>query len=620
MLKGVFRPTGGVLDHGQTEGLEHIVRGPLAIAFDPAPTAFAADVDDVICVLSGYLCDPVDPARKLDVGQENPAHLVARAYRRRGEKVLAELRGRFALALWDARRERGLLACDLLATESLVYRRGTGWLAFASELRDLFSVLPATPGPDSTTVVGWLGGGFCASGRTLYDGVLRLQPGRLVELGANTGEQRQYWRPRYQGVMHGTREELADGLRAAIERSVERRLAPRLSGVVLSGGLDSSIVTAVASRLREPGLELRTYSAVFPGEPFDEGWKIHRVTDALGIEPSTFQLERQGALWLALTHARRWRLPLMGAGGLVESAIMAEAAREGVEVALDGQTGDETLGCAPFLLSDLLRRGRLLAAVELTGRWPLGRPATARERRWALVHVGLKGALPHRLGAAVQRLRERDDDGEPAWLAPHLRAVFADQHDMWAWKLGSSGPRWWRFLSDRLVEGPHRELRMDYLRHRAAAAGIANESPLYDVDLLDYCLRLPPDLAFASEHSRPLARHAMRHLIPDEVRLDPRKADFSSFCFGVLTNADAPGIERLLTASDPEIGAYVDMRWVRDRWFHDRPAPGTYTGPWGTVLWRVIAGECWLRSLSDPGFVDGMLSHGDVRPPLAHRV
>ena len=42
------------------------------------------------------------------------------------------------------------------------------------------------------------------------------------------------------------------------------------------------------------------------------------------------------------------------------------------------------------------------------------------------------------------------------------------------------------------------------------------------------------------------------------------------------------------------------MEWVRNRWYHDRPAPGEHTGPWGTVIWRIVAGECWLRAQADP--------------------
>ena len=365
---------------------------------------------------------------------------------------------------------------------------------------------------------------------------------------------------------------------------------------------------------------MRTYSAVFPGESFDEGWKVKSLTDSLGIEPVAFTVEPRGALWLALNYSRRWDQPLGGAGAVLDIFAVNEAAKEGAEVVLDGQTGDETLGFAPYLLSDLLRHSRMIAALQLIGRWPVERSPTLRETKWVLKNVGVKGAVPHWIGNIVRSRRGRDRRRVPEWLAPAERRGLVKEHDPWAWKVGSSGPRWWRYLSDLVIEGPHRDRRLDYLRHRAAAAGVINESPLYDFDLIDFCLRLPPELAFAREHTRPLARHALRDLIPDEVRLNNQKADFASFCFEMLTTADAPGIQRLLDAPNPEIGAYVDMEWVRRLWHHDRPAEGQQTGRWGTLIWHIVAGECWLRTQADPGFVENMLAHDDVPPPGMHRV
>jgi asparagine synthetase B (glutamine-hydrolysing) len=299
---------------------------------------------------------------------------------------------------------------------------------------------------------------------------------------------------------------------------------------------------------------------------------------------------------------------------------VTEAAKDGAEVVLDGQTGDETLGFAPYYLSDLLRRGRMLAALRLIERWPVGRAPTRSETRWVLKNVGVKGAVPYWLGEATRKLRGRDAAGVPEWLAPAQQRGLVQQRDEWAWKVGSSGPRWWRFLSDFVIDGPHRELRPDYLRQRAAAAGVLNESPLYDFDVIDYCLRLPPGLAFAREHTRPLARHALRDLIPDDVRLNSQKAVLSDFCFQMISVGDALGIQRLLDAPDAEIGAYVDMDWVRRLWHHDRPQPGQSTGYWGTAIWLLVAVECWLRAQSDPEFVDRMLAGDDVLPPAMHRV
>jgi hypothetical protein len=275
-------------------------------------------------------------------------------------------------------------------------------------------------------------------------------------------------------------------------------------------------------------------------------------------------------------------------------------------------------GMAPFLVSDRLMRGRLLAALELINRWPSGHKPNPRQVRWALVNVGLKGAAPYRLYRMAQLLRARGSHGA-AWLRPEVRNKYVAE-DKWAWKAGVSGPRWWRFLVDALVEAPHRELRIDYLRHRAATAGVLNESPLYDFDLTDFCLRLPPELAFDRAHTRPLAREAMRGHIPDDVRLNDQKANFSGFCYEMLTGADAPGIGRLLTAPDAEIGAYVDLDWIRRMWLHDRPRPGEKTMMWGTEIWRLAAAETWLRAQADSGFADEMLARPDVLPPAVRRV
>ena len=148
MLKGVVSRRDVILDDGRTDGFEHVRRGPLTIVFGQAPGAVCVEVDEITCVLNGYLYDCADLARRVGIEEGNAAELIARGYRRSGEQILSTLRGRYSLALWDNRSQRGLLACDLLAMEALYYWRGAGRLAFASELKDLFSLLPATPGPD----------------------------------------------------------------------------------------------------------------------------------------------------------------------------------------------------------------------------------------------------------------------------------------------------------------------------------------------------------------------------------------------------------------------------------------------------------------------------------------
>ncbi len=620
MLTGVYNPHAtdlAVVD--RIRGLNPELRAEDAILIACDAAVQNATLNGISCAIDGRVYEPAMLARRFGIdGSHDDAELIARAYERRGTEALRSLRGSFSLALWDARSGYGILACDLLATRQLFSYRGAGWLAFAGELHELLHILPTRPAPDPTGFLMWLGGGTCPADRTLYEGVSRLGPGELIELRDGEAHVREYWRPRYTGTINATRPALAEGLRDELQRSVGRRLSPESNGVILSGGVDSSIVAACADRALPPGARLRTYSAVFPGAEFDESDKILELTGALGLDPATYKLEPQGALRLALEHTRRWQLPLTGAGALIDAAIVREAAGDGAEVLLDGQTGDETLGFAPYLVADRLRQGRLLAALELTRRWPLGTPPTRKQRLWILRNLGLKGAAPYGLGQRVRA--RRDGAGGPEWLLPAQRKRFAALDDRWEWKLAASGPRWWRHLADSLIRAPHRELRVDYLRHRAAGAGVINESPLYDFDLIDFCLRLPPEHAFDWRMDRPLAREAMRGILPERVRIQPRKAVFSSFAADAMSGADAGGIEHLITGAGAALGAYVDLESVRAHWHRGRAQGRSGSLHWGTVAWRLAAAECWLRLQSDASFIDEMLARPDIPRPLVRRV
>ena len=122
---------------------------------------------------------------------------------------------------------------------------------------------------------------------------------------------RTYWRPRFAGTMSARRAEIVDGLQTRILDATARRLSAGTDGVVLSGGLDSSIIAAAAHATKPPPGRLHNYSAVFPGAPYDESDKIHELTRALGIGGRTIEVAPQGMLWQALRylHPGRYRSP-----------------------------------------------------------------------------------------------------------------------------------------------------------------------------------------------------------------------------------------------------------------------------------------------------------------------
>ncbi|HTU96520.1 MAG TPA: asparagine synthase-related protein [Solirubrobacteraceae bacterium] len=586
--------------------------GPLTIfSGDPAARASAGDL---ACFLEGRLSPPAGHPTARAGRPQADAEVVLRAWRDEGAAGVAALRGQFSAVIWEAGRRRLHLVCERLARQGWYALERSGELLFATELRDLVALAPSRPDPDPLSFTMWLGGLGCPEGRTLYAGVSRLGPGESFAYSGASIERRTHWRPTYQPPRHAPRGELAAELREQLRDSTWQYVSPGVTGVILSGGIDSSIVAATAAEGQGAGIDVRTYSAIFPGEPYDESDKIRALTDRLGIRGQAIQPAPVGSLWLALRHLQEWGVPLVAPGALMEMSVTARAAADGADVVLDGQTGDEILGFAPYLLADRLAQGRLLAVERLLRSWPAGRAISWRQRARVLRTYGVKGAAPYRLGRFVRDHRDRSGHG-PKWLIPSRRQTFREFEDAWEWKARYSGPRWWKAFVDTAVWGPHRELRLEYLRQRASTAGMRWGSPLYDERLIDFCARLDPRIAFNQPLNRPLVREALSDLLPDVVRNQTRKANFSAFAAQSIVS-DEPGLHRLLQGRDLEIAAYIDLEWIRERW---RPA-GERLDPmhpfWG-VLWRAAIGQAWLRYGSDPSQITEMAGDPAISPPRA---
>ena len=167
----------------------------------------------------------------------------------------------------------------------------------------------------------------------------------------------------------------------------------------------------------------------------------------------------------------------------------------------------------------------------------------------------------------------------PRWLAPALRRSFVEQQDRWAWKVGSSGPRWWRHLSDQLVEAPNRDLRIDYLRHRARRR--RRRQRLAAVRLRSRRL-LPEAPAGARVRVGALASSsAARAARPDAGRgqAQPREGGLLVLLLRDPHESRRTG-NRAPPATPRTRRSAHTWTWsgCAAVWYHGRPAPGKHTG------------------------------------------
>jgi asparagine synthase (glutamine-hydrolysing) len=579
--------------------------GPLVAGESGATRPGPGPAREPVCLLDGRLYDLDRLARDLGASPTTePEDLLAGAYARWQEGMLDRLRGQFALVIWDRERHRGLVARDQLGARPLFWHATGGRLRFASEIGPLLRLLPRRPGPDGAAVVQWLAGWRVAEDRTLYEGIRRLGAGHYLRLGGDGWTEHRYWAPRYRGARRRPRAEIVDQVRSGIERSTGRRVGGSdVHAVMLSGGLDSSSVAAVARREVDGGPgSLFGYSAVFPDHPSaDESAIIDRFTGIIGLPTVRMAASGGSALAGGLDFLRKWEVPPKPPLHFIWDNLLEGAAANGVGVVIDGEGGDELFGPARYLLADRLRRGRVISAMRLARRFP-GYPGQLPWRLAARMtrSIGGRGALPYAAHAVARRLREPRRH-VPAWFTDESAQLYRDAIDPWSWKR-ASGPLWWAHLATRVTTDREEFGVHDYLRRMAAGPGLEIRHPLMDLDLVELILRLPPEESIAPRHTRPLFRESMEGLVPDEVRLRTDKTFFDSVWQEAVTQRDLGSLRRLFAAESAEVNAYVAPDVVRTQLLGGPDAHPRGHRDWAMDQWRLAMVECWLRTQSEPGF------------------
>jgi asparagine synthase (glutamine-hydrolysing) len=593
-LAGIFDPNGRTDSSRLVTALEpHAAsiaeRGPLTVAYSGA----RACPGRTLCLLDGYLDNA--PALAAGLGApmpSSPEALLVACWRRWGSDLLARLRGDFALLIWDGEWHEGLLARDQLGVRSLFVRDVGGVLYFANEIRYLLAMLPQRPPPDPVGVAHWVSGCGRAGSGTLYDGVRRLAPGGVLELGPSAPRARRYWAPRFHEPSQASATDVALQVREAVSAAVARRISPSgVTGVLMSGGLDSSAVAACASTLA-PG-SVAAYSGVFPDHPaVDESALIERLRCSLGLDGVDAEVAAGGLLASALESQAAWSAPLVGWGEFWALPLMREAAAGGVKIMLGGDGGDELFEVRAHLVSDRVRAGHPREALRLVSRLPgAGYGPTLSEVVKVTGNLALVGALPHRLHRLVARPSAHR--AYPSWLAPQSLSHLLEFDDPLAWKR-LDAPRWWAHAAHALTRGVEELGVFESLRRTAMLAGVDARHPLFDLDLIELVLAASPLSSFDPRADRPVLRASMAGLVPDDVRLRNRKALFDSLILDSLMGSDGAAVRAILSDPRAELASFVDLHAVRHSLLDGHGgSPATFAS--AQYLWRLVTAELWLR-------------------------
>ncbi len=320
-----------------------IVQAASALAAEPGiRPALLERHDALVCALEGYVRWR-DSTLAAIAEQRGPLAALAQAYRDHGERCLEAMAGPFAIAIADTASGDALIAIDRLGARTLCYAHPPGGLVFGSTAASVVSHPDVGRDLSPQAIFDYLYCHVIPSPGTVYRDVRKLQPGECVTLRNGRLEAKFYWSLEYRDRGSERSDALEERLRATLRTAVDRSLDGHSRiGAFLSGGTDSSTVTAMLTRLT--GKPADTYSLGFAWEGFDE-MKYARITARhLGARAHEYYVTPQDIVDAIPVIARAYDEPF-GNDSAAPTYVCARMARaDGIEVLLAGDGGDEIFG------------------------------------------------------------------------------------------------------------------------------------------------------------------------------------------------------------------------------------------------------------------------------------
>ena len=572
-------------DSGSTDRFDPCVLGhQRLIVIDPEAgyQPVTNERGDVVAVFNGELYNFPELRAQLhahDVRGRGDTPVIPHLYEEHGVDFVERLHGMFALALWDAARERLVLARDRVGKKPLLYARlADGTFAFASELKALLT-LPSLPRElDLDAVDAYLALGYVPGEQTALRAVRRVPPGHRLVLERGDVRVERWWTLEPLDERHSQAEWL-ERVRTEVGAAVWRRLVADVPlGALLSGGIDSSVIVALMAQASSG--PVRTFTIGFADERYDERRWARAVAERWGTVHEEVVLDP--VLEDVLPRLAHVLDEPFGDESVLPTFLVCEQARNHVTVALAGDGGDEAFA--------------------------------GYERYFAHGAAGrLPGAM-RALGAALRRLPGQEQRSRATRAARFLELggldtaerygrimeIFspAARRRLWTHEARSAG----ELLGPPPARGAGGLQRLDVatylpgdLLYKADIASMANSlelrAPFLDHEVLRLGISLPDSLKLRGRRGKLALRRAFADVLPEEIAARGKAG------FGVPLarwfREDARGLaEELLL--DERARARGLFRPDAVRTLLDENAAGR--ADHGHRIWTLLALELWQRT------------------------
>ena len=513
-------------------------------------------------------------------------------YEERGLEFAADLRGMFAVAIWDADRRRLVLARDRFGIKPLYYRSTPESFSFASELKSLIRQPKFTREVCPDALNAYLAYGFVPGPLTIFPDVKKLLPGHvLVWEEANPFDVRleRYARPIPVDATEVDRrsdDELAEELLERLQDSVRAHLVSDVPvGVLLSGGIDSSALTAMAAT--EGSGRLHTFSIGFNERRFDERDRANLVATRYGTDHHELVMQPDSVELLPKL-ATVFDEPFADASA-IPTYIVSQLARSEVKVVMSGEGGDELFGGYNTYTGHLFapRLGRVAGALRpVVARWPssVKGASTLDHKARQFVRAAEMGALErHSNWKSIFVPEERTQ------LLRHYGQPSADPIELLR-------PRYLETLGAqplaRIMDLDLSVFLVEDMLVKTDRASMAHSLearvPFLDAGLSDFALSLPTSAKVRLLTKKRLLRDALRSYLPKQI-IDGTKRGFSMPVSAWLRTDLLPMVRDTLSPAAVERQGFFDPVAVNA--LVDAHVSGTAN--MGNKLWSLLVFSLW---------------------------
>jgi len=576
--------------------------------------------ESVVVVLNGEIYNYVELRDELEAQghrfrTRSDTEVIAHLYEERGDACVAELRGMFAFALWDARQQRLLLARDRLGKKPLYYSNIGDSFWFASEPKAILQDPGVPREPDYAALDAFLQWGYVAHPQSAFAALRKVPPAHTLVVQNGTLKLDRYWKLSYEQREQGSDQELQELVRSTLLEATRIRLRSDVPlGAFLSGGVDSSAVVAAMAQLSSR--PVKTFSIGFTSDWFDETPYAREVAQLFATDHHEFRVDPD-AVHLLPQLVWHYGEPFADQSA-IPSFCLAEVTRREVTVALNGDGGDESFGgykryAANAIAAKLdwipsrLTRGaiRLAGLDGVTGAMHSSRSRAARLLSAA--------AMPEheRYAAWMSVFAERERD---ALYTREFRAT-VDTND-------ALGVLTRPYLAsdaathvERLLDVDVQSWLTDDLLVKMDIASMAHSlevrSPLLDHVFMEMAAGLPASGKIDRRNPKRLLKDAVRCWLPDHILDRPKHG------FGVPLADWLRGELRELPAT-----VLLDPRSL-ERGIFERSAVETLIRDHDDAkadnsnrIWALVQLEFWFRTFVDGGGADGPIEAAPSSPAV----